>query len=290
VLVFFVAGALEGAASFGKRYNDAAILAILACTLVAHFVAGGTPMSIDFDRARFHRDEDSIAARDVLAHVPDDADIQAPDALLSHLAARPVLRRGPPPEVGTRFVVLDAEVRRRYSADEDLIRTVEEPILRNWLAREDHRLVAASGRWLLLERGHSPRSGIGGHAIVGRADPDSGRAIARCLAVLGGSIDGDRLTLDLVARGACDSDLAIRIGLETPRPRRVDLLFGGLLSPAQLHRGDRLRSIHRLTPAEISAFQMRGYVLIGALRSSGARPEHSDPLVIEVPINPARRR
>jgi hypothetical protein len=86
------------------------------------------------------------------------------------------------------------------------------------------------------------------------------------------------LELLLVARAACPEDLALRFGAG-PRPVRVELPFDGLLSPAHLRAGDRLRSVHRLSRGELSAIERRG-LYVGALRSSGARPEPTDPHVI----------
>ncbi len=276
-LPFLVAGALEGAARLPRaRAVVAPALAIAA--LIAHGVAGGTPLALDFDAGAFREDARSRDARAIVEAIPADATVQAPDALLSHLAERRTLRRADSPEAGADYLVLDVAHRRRFAADEDLLRTIEEPVTRAWLARDDHRLVMAAGDYLLLERGRSPRQGRGADAIVGRADPSAGERIAACLAVLDASIEGDVLTLDLVARDACPSDLAVRIGTGH-RPRRVDLLFGGLLSPAQLRRGDRVRSLHRLSPDELARIRRDG-LRIGALRSSGARPEHADPTSI----------
>jgi hypothetical protein len=86
----------------------------------------------------------------------------------------------------------------------------------------------------------------------------------------------------MVAAGPCPNDLAVRIGTER-RPRRVDLLFGGWLGPSHLERGDRARSMHRLSPALRDAIVEHG-LRIGLLRQSGARPEHADPTSISVTL------
>ena len=280
---FFVAGALEGARALVPRARSLVALALVPGALVAHVLAGGTPLSRGFDRSRFAPDEDTLAARAIVARVPEGASVQAADPLLGHLAERRYVRRGPPPEAGTDFVVLDVDHRRRFRANEDLLRTTEEPEIRNWLGREDHRLVEAGGRWMLLEKGPHPRTGLGGRAIAGRADPTRGQVLTACLAILGATLQERLLTLELVARGACASDLAVRIGT-TWRPRRVDLLFGGWLSPVHLRSGDHLRSRHLLDEAEAAAIRRAGQVRVGLLRSSGARPEHEDPTAVDVPI------
>ncbi len=279
---FLIAGALEGAGAIASRAPMIASAAIVTASLVAHAIAGGTPIALDFDRDAFHPDSNTHAARAIVAAIPDGASVQAPDALLSHLAERKLLRRAASPEAGAEYFVLDVSHRRRFAAREDVLRTVEEPLTRTWLARDDHRLVAAAGDYLLFERRGHPRQGRGGDAIVGRADPNDGTRIAACLAILEARIDGNRLIVDFVARDSCPNDLAIRIGTGR-RPRRVDLLFGGLLSPHHLVRGDRVRSMHALSPAERAALEERG-LRIGALRSSGARPEHGDPVAVDVPL------
>jgi hypothetical protein len=180
-------------------------------------------------------------------------------------------------------VLFDAWHRRVHAREEDLLRTEEEPVIRGWLARADHGLVAACGDYLLLERGANPRAGPVERYFTGRADPGAGRRITACLSVLGARFDGDELVLDLVASGPCPSDLAIRLG-EGKRPPRVDLLFDGVLSPAHLSRGDRVRSWHALTPPERARLDAGGRLRVGALRSSGARPEHADPVTVDVSV------
>ncbi len=281
-LPFLAAGALEGAGRVARHAPRLAVLAPSLIVLAAHAAAGGTPLSADFDARAYRPDARTRAARAIVDLIPPEASVQAPDALLAHLAERPVLKRAASPEARADYLVLDVAHRSRFAAREDLLRTIEEPITRAWLARDDHRLVFAGGDLLLFERGGRPREGAGAAAIVGRADPEAGRRIAACLGVLGASIEGDVLALELVAREPCPNDLAVRIGTGG-RPRRVDLLFGGLLSPHHLERGDRLRSLHRLAPDELARVRAEG-LRVGALRSSGARPEHADPTSVAVPI------
>jgi hypothetical protein len=275
-----VAGAIVGLERIVSTRRQTAPLVAFAGSIVAfHIVAGGSPASLDFDRASYVSDRRAIAAARIVAAIPEDATIQVPYALMPHLAARPKLGPPPPPERNADFVAFDAWHRARYRHRETLLRTSEEPPLRAWLAREDHALVAAEGDYLLLERGRPPREGVGMRARIGEADPASGRRLSACLHLLSAELDRARLTLELVATGPCPSDLAIRIG-RGYRPRRVDLLFDGLLSPAHLARGDRLRSVHEVRPNEYGRWSREG-VRIGLLRSSGARPEHEDPMAIE---------
>jgi uncharacterized membrane protein len=281
-LPFLVAGALAGAGRL--RRAPVASWALALAAVGGHVVAGGSPLSAVHDPARFAPDGDTATARAIVAAIPPDASVQAPDALLPHLAERRLLRRAASAESGASYMVLDVWHRQRYAAREDLLRTTEEPPTRSWMARDDHRLWQGGGRYLLLERGPPPRTGVGGHAVVGTADPEAGQPIAACLAVLGARLENEVLTIELVARDVCPADLAIRLGTAW-RARRVDLLFAGWLSPQHLRRGDRLESRHRLDAAEAGAIRARG-LRVGALRSSGARPDPEDPTSVPVPLRP----
>jgi hypothetical protein len=262
-------------------------LAALAVAAVAgHIVAGGLPGSLGFDSAAFRADADTHARRSLLARIPQGASVQAPDPLLPHLSERRSVHRAPPPERGTEFVALDVAHRRLFARQESLLRTVQEPIVRSWLARRDHRVVFAARDLILLRRGRSPRGGLAARYLQGSAPPDSGQALSACLAVLGAELSGELLHLQLVARGACPHDLAIRLGASA-REGRADLLCDGLLSPAHLRRGDSVRSTHALSAAERQAILARGLYL-GALRSSGARPEPDDPKSLRVPVRVLR--
>ncbi|MBX3269222.1 MAG: DUF2079 domain-containing protein [Sandaracinaceae bacterium] len=281
-LPFLVAGALEGAGRMARSAPRAAPAALAIAALTGHVVAGGTPLSLDHPSEAMRPDHRTAAARAIAQHIPPRASVQAPYPLLAHLAERPFLRRTTSPESGTDYYVLDVAHRRRFAANEDLVRTTEEPPVRDWLARDDHRLVYAGGDYLLLERGYPPRSGLGGHAIVGRADPEAGEPLTACLALLGGTLREDVLELRFVARARCPSDLALRVGV-TERPRRTDLLFGGWLSPVHLERGDLVASRHRLGRA-LRAAAERGELRVGLIRQSGARPEPDDPNSVRVPL------
>jgi hypothetical protein len=164
------------------------------------------------------------------------------------------------------------------------LRTVEEPVVRDWLAKPNFQVLVATPELLLLERGADPRGGVARRYLVGTASPDVGTPLCGCLAVRSARLRGDDLVLDLVARDACPSDLALRLGVGW-RPRRVDLLMDGVVSPAQLRRGDRVRSVHALEPGLRRMLVARG-LRLGVLRQSGARPEHGDPMSVPVPLAP----
>jgi uncharacterized membrane protein len=287
-----VCAALDGLTWLRLRFSTRPALRGLApsatviATLVGSVVAGGLPWSHDFLRTDFTPDRSTAAARAVLARIGPRASVQAPDALLPHLSERRVVHRAPPPERATDFVVLDLSHRRRFAQREDLLRTVEEPLVRRWLARDDHQVVLEQGDLLLLRRGLSPRGGLARAYILGSAPDATGVALTRCLALQEAWLVDRVLALDLLARGPCAPDLAVRLGAEN-RPTRVDLLFDGLLSPAHLRRGDLVRSKHALTDAEHSAIQQHGLYL-GALRSSGAKVESIDAYAIPVSVHTSR--
>jgi hypothetical protein len=256
---------------------------LLSAAIVAHGIGGATPLSIRFDPAAFTSDVRSRSMLAMETALPATASVQAPDALLAHFAERRTLRRAPPPEMRTEFVVLDLAHRRRFRHLEALVRTDEEPIARAWLARDDHAIVAADGDFVLLERGLDPREGVGVERyVVGHVDRDASTTLTACLGLASAALGPDGLALELVARGACPDDLALRVGTGL-RPRRVDLIADGLLSPAHFRSGDRIRSLHVLSALEREATLREG-LHVGAIRASGARPEHGDPISIEVAL------
>ncbi len=266
----------------------AGLAPLTAAALLAHLVAGGSPLSARYDRAAYRPDRTSAALTSALALVPPDASIQAPERALAHVAARRIVRRGPPPEALTRFVLLDAWRRRVDAHTEALLRTDEEPLVRDWLAREDHALRYARDGIYLLERGAPNADDVARRHVVGVAGSSEGRPLTSCLALLDARLEplaeGAALALTLGARGSCPSDLALRIGWGY-RPGRVDLIADGELSPARFRAGDRIRSRHALSAAELRAIQAHG-LRIGAIRASGARPEHADPVALDVPLEP----
>jgi hypothetical protein len=89
------------------------------------------------------------------------------------------------------------------------------------------------------------------------------------------------LEFEFAAHAPCPPDLALRFGTEST-PRRVDLLFDGLLSPAQLH-DEKVVSWHALEAGERARILERG-LRIGALRADGAPPEQGDPISTLVPV------
>ena len=287
LLPALVASAIEGASRVARELAPRLVAAGASVTLIgAHLVAGGTPIARDFDAASFRWDARSSAATRALAHVPPEASVQAPYALMPHVAERVLLGPPPPPDRNYDVLIFDAWHRQRYAQDETLLRTAEEPTLRDWLARDTHGLVAVEWPYLVLARGADSRAGPAGRYLDSSEPPttEPGRRLAACISLTGARIADDTLVLELAANDACPRDLAIRLGAtDEMRPRRVDLLFDGLLSPEQLRAGDRVWSRHSLSDGERDRIRAHG-LRIGLLRSSGARPEHADPVTIDVAV------
>jgi hypothetical protein len=291
-------GAVAGAAVLRDRlararWPEGLVHGLAPCALVlaalsGSALAGGLPGARGYDAAAFRADEATRAARSVLARIDATSSVQAPDRLLPHLAEREALFRLPPPERDAHWLVLDVAHRRRFAQREDLLRTVEEPVTRRWLARRDHQLVLAAGDLLLLERDRPVRGGLVRRYFAGHTREPSGIALCACLALRAARIERGALELELVARARCPSDLALRLGAG-PRPWRVDLPFDGLLSPALLEAGDIVRSRHALTLEERADIAQQG-LWLGALRSSGARPEPDDPISVQVPLHATAER
>ncbi len=292
-LPFVLAAAIEGMAHLVARLRarpgaSRAVTSRLAPALLGvpallgHVLAGGTPLSRDFPMSAFRADAFTRDAESVVARIPATRSVQAPDALLPHLAERRSVLRGPPPDRAAEYVVLDVRHRARFRHRESLIRTDEEPLVRDWVAKEKYGVVHATSSLLLLARGADPRGGAAGRYLRGRTDPEGGVALCDCLAVEAATLRGDVLTLDLAARGGCPSDLVLRLGVGW-RPRRVDLWMDGVLSPAHLRRGDRAQSVHPLEPGLRALVVARG-LRLGVLRQSGARPEPDDPMSAPVQV------
>ncbi|MFT3925705.1 MAG: hypothetical protein QM778_24400 [Myxococcales bacterium] len=210
--------------------------------------------------------------------------MQAPDPLLPHLATRRLVYRAPPPERGTDFVVLDVSHRARFAKREDLLRTFEEPRVRPWFARKDYALIAYAPPYALFARGRDPRTSPALASYFTPAPISPGLApilLTDCLSVNHAALEESQIVLGFVAHGPCPSDLALYLG-PTETPARTDLLFDGALSPAQLHAGDHLRSVHLLSPREQKLYTRELHISV--LRQNGARPSPSDPRAVRLEL------
>lgn len=280
---------------------------LAAAALGANLFWGGMPWSLDHDSDSFKIDEHTRSGRAIASQVPPRASVQAPYRLMPHLAEREGIYRAPPPDRNADYAVLDLSHRRRYRHRETLLRTSEEPNARNWLSRPDYGLIAAEGDLVLLKRGADPRQGPGGRYLVGSAGQSRGEFLTDCLRIIEARLWDDAVCVDLAVGGPCPRDLALRLCSApvtsrsdtvrdrlafnpdgSPRPgHRVDLFFDGLLSPVHLRAGDRVRTCHALEAYERRAVLDQGLYL-GTVRSSGARPEPTDPWTVRVPLSPSR--
>lgn len=271
---------------------------------IAHHALGGSPLSRDFERGAFFADARTAAAQQVLARIPRGASVQAPDALLPHLAERHDVRRGPPPESGSAFTVLDVSHRHKYAHQETLLRTSEEPLIRGWLARSDQALLSYAPPYALFARvaeaqGAAPAThgvrapsepplpclDVTASALLAPPETNPTLPLTSCLASEGAALLGDKLRLRLRAFAPCPSDLALRLGPDA-MPARVELLCNGALSPARLRAGDVIVSDYPVSAREAKALRERG-LFVGALRASGAPAEPGDPAAIPVHLLPS---
>ncbi|MCA9602485.1 MAG: DUF2079 domain-containing protein [Polyangiales bacterium] len=302
MLPVLFSAAIVGAEFVAARWVPASVVlgALVLATVTAHLLLGGSPISRDWDPSIFRADAENHFADRAVRRIPDGASVQAPYALMPHLVERMFIRKRPPPDRNTDWVILHGWHRERFLHHENLLRSEEEPVFRQWLGRDDYGLVAVDGPFYTIARGANVREGIGQAYLRGVAFPEDGVRIAACLRVRGARIDtlapgrrtpepGDAgrvpaatLTFSFVATGPCPNDLAVRIG-SAWHPDRVDLLFDGRLMPSRLERGDLLVSRHALTADEAQDLREH-HLRIGALRTSGAKPEHDDPVSVHVPL------
>lgn len=281
-----VASAVEGVGRFAQRRGSIAWRVVASGALalpavVAHVAAGGTPIAARYPAEAFRSDERTEAARRVVERIPDGVSVQAPYALMPHLAERENIHRVPPPDMRADFVVFDLWHRERWRGNESLVRTSEEPNVRAWIGRRDFAMVYDRAPYVILQRGADPDRAVGRRYVVGFATPET--RITRLCACFGVAraqrAGGDRVALDLVVTGQCANDLSLRLGTTEKRPRRVELMFDGLLATSHLREGEIVRSTHTI-PGLGDARSIR----VGAMRSSGARPAPEDPISVAVPL------
>lgn len=302
VPVLLVAAVRGGARIQHRVAPRIVLLGLLFGGAVGHMAYAQTPLSVSFNRQAFRVEPRSKHAAAIVNRIPPDASVQAPYAFLPHLAERLLVAPAPPPDRNHDFVILEAPHRTRFAGSDTLLRTAEEPVLRNWLAKPDQQLIAAEGRYLLLQRNEPAREGpLVAKYFRSPDDPDprvqfSALRLTECLAFEGWDLgerasEGEeessfRLLLALRATGPCPADLAVRIGTRI-RPRRTDLLFDGFLNPANLAEGDRLWSEHEISTEELRALR-EGRMRLGLVRESGARPQGRDPVSVRLPLGRSR--
>ena len=110
-----IGGAVISLGKLEKMKRPVTTMAWLAC-FVGYFVWGGGPGSQGFRVQDFVTEENSLLRHRLLSTIDSGASIQAPDALLPHLAERKELHRTPPDEVefGADIVILDVSHRQRF--------------------------------------------------------------------------------------------------------------------------------------------------------------------------------
>ena len=257
---FLAAAALLGASRL-PRANIS--LALLGAALAVGYVWVGFQGGDSFSE-----DAQTRAARAALALVPADASVQAPDELLPHLAERPRLHRAPPPDHGDDITILDISHRARYARTPTLLRTAEEPRVRNWLQREDYGLIGANERYLVFARDADPRSSE--HLIevrLPRGEWPGGVSLSSGLRWVDAQQDGEDVILEFLVTARNPADLGLRFD-----DGRVDLLCNGELGLTHLQRGDLIRSRHENVSLEDLS--------IGLIRTSGSPPTHRDPRTV----------
>ncbi len=251
----------------------------------AHGVLAPSPLSPGFDRSVFAQDARAQDAQHVLQAIPTKAHVAAPPELAPALLAnsRLVTVHGSSDPLGPKhFTILDRSHRDDLQGKVALLRTPQEIQLRQWFAKDDAALVSVHGRYLVFRHGEDPRAHLANRYIRGHASIPGGLRLAGCLTARHATLQPAAVTLQLEAHGPCPADLAVRLGTAF-RPERVDLLFDGLLSPAQLRRGDVLQSIHGLNIDEHAGVATDG-LRLGAVLAHGRRPDRDDPIAVTVPL------
>jgi uncharacterized membrane protein len=254
---------------------------VLGATALSFVLAGVGPLSLRFFAPYYREDARTEAGRAVLAAIPPDASVQAPDVLLPHLAERQTVHRMVPPERRVDFWVLDVSHRDRYAGQGTLLRTSEEPRVRDLMARSDRGVLLYRPPFVVLERGRDPRA-----ALAAFEDPEPRieaptHWLTDCLGITHATrLAHGGVRLHLRASGPCPADLALRLG-GAARPTRVDLLFNGAVSPAQLQAGDVMASDHEAVVTEGTAMSL---LHVGSLRASGARPNPDDPTSVALSL------
>lgn len=282
-LPMLVAATLITAGRLPEEHKAKASGALYASMAIAFLVGG--PWTLHGEYRNDDRSEASAAmlqaieTRDPEHH----RSLQVPYPLLAHVAERPRVFRAPPPDRNADLVIVDGSHRSQWAHQETLLRTDEEPILRNWLSREDYGLVAHHGPWYLFERNADGRNGPAQSMFAG-VQPNfvpGEQRLTDCLRIVSAHRSPRGARLRFRATSACPSDLGLRLHTEHPQRdnRRVDLLFEGLLSPRQLRAGDVLEVDHDFEQNELGTA-----LYIGLVRSSGARSLPEDPPWVRVPI------
>lgn len=291
VIPFIVVAAAHGVGRLvatggvhGERYALAALVAVALGTAHMHHRAGMTPLSRRFDRAAHVPDERLTTLDAVVAAIPPDAVVSAPDHLLPHLAERPRLYRFPPPG-RVEYMVLSTEHRSHFLGTQDIWRNEEEALVRNTLFRRRYGVYRVYGSYIVLRRDHPLRAwardryvdfGIDPHVHAAHADVGASLAVAGWGAAP--LAHGTRVTLLLAAHRPWPLDLGFELGWGpmVPHAERSDpehtwafLPFDGVFQPAFVRPGEVVRT-QADVPATLDELRAHG-LWFGARRLDGSR-------------------
>ena len=282
---FVTHAAIVSVASVEGSLRRMLAVTVMTTSVALFYLFGQTPLSKSFEREVFEEDAHTLIAKRVLAQIPPRVGVQAPDPLLPHLSNRLRPARTPPPEEAThRFVIFDISYRDEYANQGHLLRTVQEPNVRTWLAKQDHALVAYDHPYIVLEKGIAARNVLlpKYRAPISFAGVTPGQKITPCLSVHHAAAMEGGYRILFRAHGRCPADLGLRVGV-TRKPKRIDLLFDGLLSPAHLRDGDYLWSFHPQLQIDPKTETLN----VGLVRQSESMPEKTDPVSVVIPIKRA---
>jgi len=266
-------------------------LAVLAASLVIHHRAGATPLSRRWSMAPFRRDARTAEIDSLLRLLPPDASVAAPDAMLAHVAERPLFQRFDNQRRPCAWIVADVGYRTRFGTTQNILRNTEEGPLRVLLAGARYGVFASSPSFLLFRQHWSARAyGLGRYV---RFDPDPG--VHRVHVPIGPSVhvagwklervDGrSELSVLLHARRRWPPDVGFEVGWGPvhesgarwdPEHTVTVLPFDGRMSPTLVHVGEVARTRFVLpVPHET----LRGQtVYLGFRRVDGSRMDFDSP-------------
>ncbi|MBK6812306.1 MAG: DUF2079 domain-containing protein [Sandaracinaceae bacterium] len=227
--------AVHGFAQVKPHWQRQVGVVVLGATLVTFVLAGVGPLSLRFFAPYYREDARTEAGRAVLAVIPPDASVQAPDVLLPHLAERQTVHRAAPPERRVDFWVLDVSHRDRYAGQGTLLRTSEEPRVRDLMARSDRGVLLYRPPFVVLERGRDPRAALaafedtGAGPIAGEHHPGPVAALHGVALAITPRRHGDPAgpspaAADLAwPRAHAQGPTSRCACAQRPRPRRVEL-------------------------------------------------------------------
>ncbi len=298
---FVIAAAIHGAARLvdarhalappterptGRKMLALCAFAVLCAATIAQRRGGATPLSRLWRAEAFTRDARAQDLERIARDVRPGAFVVAPDALLPHVAARPLFQRLGAWTRDADDLVLRIDHRIRFDGTQTLWRTHEEVLVRNVLREGRYGLVRAEATHLLLRRGVSPRAfGEGRYVAFSSDEWTQARHVDvdASLSLASWRIEPiaphqSAITLWLLARRRWPHDLGLELGWG-PIERREDrddpsrthafVPFDGLLNPIHVRPGEiaRTRVVVRASQGELLAHGL----WFGARRVDGSR-------------------